>query len=265
MSIAILTTTKSAYDHFIDALKKYDFAKVQVLYYAPIARPDAPKEPTDRHSDEYQPFRRQKLAMSRNLLMNRALKNEEHIFWHDADVVENENGILHRMLKHTLDPDAPAKAKNDEAGRRLPIGLITARARVGDNPDYDHNAWSHQPDSPARKTPTTEDLEDMKHGKIFVPDFTPNHLDMRRLTEASGDDDIFWLDSVGGLILYIKAELVRTGLVFPPYYVIGTSWDRPNGWDAIETEGLCYIANTMGWGCYGLGGKWHIEHTPDYR
>lgn len=262
MSIAISTTTKSAYDRLVRTLPKFDFAKIQVLLITPVKVTGAIEEPTDRHSDAYQPFRRQQIAMARNSLMLRAVGNEEHIFWYDADVIRGENGILSRMLDHVNDPEAHLHAKNDFAGRHLPIGIMTARVQKLEDVDYDRNAWSHGEHGIGRKTPTPEELEDLKHGKLFVPSSSLERVSVETLTGTTGDDDIFWLDSVGGVVLYMKAQLVRMGLNFPSYYVVGTAWDRQNGWDGIETEGVCYIANTMGYGCYGLGGrKWHVYHA----
>ena len=52
------------------------------------------------------------------------------------------------------------------------------------------------------------------------------------------------LDSVGGTVLWVDANLHRDGVIFPPFYLIGSEWDR-NGYDGIETEGICYIAKAM--------------------
>ena len=61
------------------------------------------------------------------------------------------------------------------------------------------------------------------------------------------------LDSVGGTVLWVDANLHREGVIFPPFYLIGSEWDR-NGYDGIETEGICYIAKAMlgNQVCFGL-------------
>lgn len=64
--------------------------------------------------------------------------------------------------------------------------------------------------------------------------------------------DFVEIDSVGGTVLFVKAEIFRKGINFPPYYVIGTDWNRIEGWDGIETEGLCYVAKASGYKCWGM-------------
>lgn len=60
------------------------------------------------------------------------------------------------------------------------------------------------------------------------------------------------VDSVGGTFLYVKGEVHRKGVSFPPYYVIGTTWESGEGWDGIETEGLCYVGRNLGYTCWGM-------------
>ena len=43
--------------------------------------------------------------------------------------------------------------------------------------------------------------------------------------------------------------------------VIGTGWGK-DGWDGLETEGMCYVARYLkGGGCYTLGGSHFVKHT----
>jgi hypothetical protein len=66
---------------------------------------------------------------------------------------------------------------------------------------------------------------------------------------------------VGGTILCIRARLVREGVVFPHFNIVGTTWSQP-GWIGVETEGLCYMAKGLtGGGCYTLGGKHYVRHS----
>ena len=37
------------------------------------------------------------------------------------------------------------------------------------------------------------------------------------------------IDSVGGTMLKVSAEIFRQGINFPPYYVIGADWDLKEG------------------------------------
>ena len=68
---------------------------------------------------------------------------------------------------------------------------------------------------------------------------------MDGLVKGTSDDDLVRLDSVGGTILYLKSEAVHQGLNFLTYAAVGTSWNSSEGWDGIETEGMCYVAKTL--------------------
>jgi hypothetical protein len=92
---------------------------------------------------------------------------------------------------------------------------------------YDQNAWVDQ-------------------GRLFMQDLR-------------GKGDLVRLDSVGGTMLFIRADLHRDGLVFPPYpygaespgirkrnpYLRGKRGE-------METEGLAFMARDMGAQCWGL-------------
>jgi hypothetical protein len=59
------------------------------------------------------------------------------------------------------------------------------------------------------------------------------------------------LDAVGATVLAIKAGLVSQGLAFATSYLVGTDWEG-EGWDAIESEGTCVTARTLGSGCWAM-------------
>lgn len=59
------------------------------------------------------------------------------------------------------------------------------------------------------------------------------------------------LNSVDSKILFIKSEILKQGINFPSYNIIGTSWDE-YGYDGFGSEGLCYQANTIGYKCWGF-------------
>ena len=260
ISIAIQTASATEYQKYIHTLNKHPFAKIQVLLYQPEQHDD---EPEDRHSEDFQPIRRKQISLARNMLMLRALGSEEHIFWYDGDVIGSDNGIAAKMIDHSQN-GLKGVTTNSSMLREppLPIGLITARCENPGMNNYDLNAWALPKESPAaaRTRPDGEQIKDLSNGKLYMASSTGSMIYVDHWTDHTTNDELFPLDSVGGTILYIKADLVRKGLNFPPYFVVGTSWDLPNGYDGIETEGLCYIAKTIGYGCYALGGTWHIKH-----
>jgi len=78
----------------------------------------------------------------------------------------------------------------------------------------------------------------------------------RTLHDMRGSSDPVRMDSVGGSMLFVRADLHRDGLVFPPYkYGVESNAIRdPHplwGKGEIETEGLAMMARDMGHQCWG--------------
>ncbi len=81
------------------------------------------------------------------------------------------------------------------------------------------------------------------------------------LSDLRGSDGPARLDSVGGTVLLVRADLHRDGLIFPPFpYGLANPRVRDShpvwGKGEIETEGLGMMAHDMGVQCWGL---------PDYE
>lgn len=92
-------------------------------------------------------------------------------------------------------------------------------------PSFDRNAWK-------------------KDGRLLMHD----------LRGAGGPVRI---DSVGGTVLLVRADVHRDGLIFPPYrYGLESAAIRSRhpvwGKGEIETEGLAAMARDMGLQCWGL-------------
>ncbi|KAK4580082.1 hypothetical protein LTR86_000284 [Recurvomyces mirabilis] len=193
-----------------------------------------------RHNPSIQLARRASLAKLRNRLMISALDDEHHILWLDADVVELSTEIIQNMLQQSV--------KNES------VGIITAMCHQNQMQNYDKNAW--RIDSPSLMGPINDDgrenaVSQLVNERLFLPE----------AMKGSSDDDVVPLDSVGGTILYIRANLVRQGLIFPYFNIVGTTWGKP-GWIGVETEGLCYMARELkGGGCYALAGHHWARHT----
>jgi hypothetical protein len=104
-------------------------------------------------------------------------------------------------------------------------------------PTFDLNAWRD-------------------HGRI--------HMDAMR-----DGRDLVRLDSVGGTVLLVRADIHRDGLVFPPYpygrehpSVRRPGPWGPQVWGEIETEGFALMASDMGHQCWGLP-KLEVLHAKD--
>ncbi|KAK5095301.1 hypothetical protein LTS08_008201 [Lithohypha guttulata] len=239
VSLGLLTSSEQEYKAYIEATRAYDFAKISIILHKGFH--DGPVvDRAHRQDRAVQVARRSELAKLRNFLMLRTIADEEHILWMDADVYRLDQGIVQRMIKHT--------------GERVDVGMITARCSQGGNDNYDHNAWRG-----TRQGPRGWDLneQEIKDGELAAQ----GQYHVPAIIKGSTNDDLVELDVVGATILYIRATLVRQGLTFPAHFVVGTRW-RKDGWDGIESEGLCYNARGMeNSKCMVLGGSWHVEHT----
>jgi peptide chain release factor subunit 1 len=99
----------------------------------------------------------------------------------------------------------------------------------------------------------------------------------RHLHDLRNEGDLVRLDSVGGTMLLVRADLHRDGLVFPPF-LYGKSNPRARHFNRfvsiyrpwrvlegvhrgeIETEGLAMMAHDMGYECWGMPNVEVIHH-----
>ena len=79
------------------------------------------------------------------------------------------------------------------------------------------------------------------------------------LSDLRGGPDLVRLDTVGGSVLLVRADLHREGLIFPcfPYGAANPAVRRPHPLGEqfqgeIETEGLGILAMDMGYQCWGM-------------
>lgn len=84
------------------------------------------------------------------------------------------------------------------------------------------------------------------------------------LEDLRSEGELVNLDSVGGTMLLVRADVHRDGLVFPAFpYGIGNPKIRTdNFWyGELETEGLGIMADDMGLQCWGLPRVEIIHHA----
>ena len=190
---------------------------------------DAVVDRANRHANEVQMQRRRNIAVLRNTLMFSTLQNEDYSVWMDADIMEITPGTITKMIASEKDIITPGCQWGKGGG------------------DYDMNAWKGK-----RTRPNDKEWEDIKQGKSS---YVPRHVSGEsKFVMSMKTDGVNFvpLDSVGGTLLFVKSEIFRKGVTFPVYYVIGTDWDITEGYDGIETEGLCYVARTLGYKCWGM-------------
>jgi glycosyltransferase involved in cell wall biosynthesis len=87
----------------------------------------------------------------------------------------------------------------------------------------------------------------------------------RHLHDLRAEGDLVPLDSVGGTMLLVRADVHRDGLVFPPfpYGLANATIREDNHWRGeIETEGLAMMAADLGVQCWGMP-RLEIRHAPE--
>jgi hypothetical protein len=157
--------------------------------------------------------RREVLARSRNLLVEGALGEEAWVLWVDVDVVSWPADVLQRLLSTGREIVTP-HCVQAPGGASFDLGTFVFRdAEKGDGEEC------------------------MRDGL-----FQPERGETRLYLESFRDQAEVEVDSVGGTMLLVKADLHRDGLRFParPY----------RGF--IETEGFAFAARDFGVKCWGL-------------
>ncbi|CCE80338.1 Piso0_003454 [Millerozyma farinosa CBS 7064] len=207
-----------------------------------------------RHEDNVQRLRRRTIARSRNFLLFHSLDTEQYTFFIDADIIRIPSTEMLRVFINS--------------GKDIIVPRITR----GDLVDYDRNSWVGQ-----RTIPSEAQFKAMDENKWDDWDYVPRDEPGRLLHLESfykesllkpqdhitrKPDYSIKLDSVGGAILFAKSIVYKQGVTFPPNYIIGTTWNRLEGYDGIETEGICYVARVIGYECYGMPNQ-VAEHSSD--
>ncbi|KAK9786285.1 hypothetical protein WJX73_002332 [Symbiochloris irregularis] len=209
---------------------------------------DANLSREERHSFPHQRERRSLLARLRNKLLMTALQDEAAVLWVDADVHGIDDSMLGRMLASGLDIITPnCKWRHWSHGK----------ARY-----YDYNTWRGP-----LQTPNDNDRDLMRQGAMFQPKIWWDRLDNvsagPSFLPAYEHLDFVEVTAVGATVLFVRADVHRQGVIFTPGYVVGADWER-EGWDGVESEGICILARMMGFKCHGMPQTivWH-ESPPD--
>ncbi|KAI3321655.1 glycosyltransferase family 62 protein [Xylariaceae sp. AK1471] len=251
VTLGFMTSSREEYDKAVKATEKLPFARV-ALYFREEQGPKIAY--SDRHKPHVQRQRRARIASLRNYLMLRTLRDERHLVWMDADIVEISPRIVQTMIGH--------------ADEHKGVGIMTALCTQTRAHNYDKNAWAfkRQVDESASDDGNSTMLDIMgpvgdDQLSAAVKRLVENRVYVNELIENTHDNDLLHVDSVGATILYVRAHLVRLGVTFPASNVVGTTWSH-DGWYGIETEGICYLASQLeGGGCFVLGGTHHVRHA----
>lgn len=247
MSIGLLCASSQAEKDaiaYFDALMKnlilFNYARVTIV------SEDFMGEAFARHADadNIQRSRRRMIARARNFALLNCLQDERYVVFVDADVWRFDNKD---MLQIFVD---------------LGHDIIVPRIdKLTHATDYDKNTWRGR-----RIVPLEEQLELMNSGKYDEAGFVPNdtsdtwHIldEVERIKTLPEDapehsiDYAYEVDSVGGCVLFAKSVIYKQGVIFPPLFIIGTDQERVEGYDGIETEGVCYVAKLLDYKCWAM-------------
>ncbi len=187
------------------------------------------------------------LARNRNRLAWGAAKDQAAFLWLDTDIERLPQGMLAAML---------------DSGKDIIVPVVRCECSWG-NDYFDKNTWIGpiQPgfsESERQHFRTSDDawpgfkaLHDW-HGR-WGPEL--HYLDDPRY----GNESLVRVDSVGGAVLFVRPYVFQQGANFGIANLVGTDWDN-EGWDAIETEALCWMATKAGFKCWGMPKQeaWHV-------
>ncbi|KAI8476936.1 MAG: hypothetical protein J3K34DRAFT_399862 [Monoraphidium minutum] len=227
LSFAMLVSSDAFYPAVIraagDFVRRQGWARLAVMN----REIDAGIDPTARHASAAQRRRRSTLARLRNTALAHGLDTEDAVLWVDADITA--------MPGHTL-------------GSLVDSGkdIVTTITKGWDESVYDLNAW-RLPRLPYNAS----------QGPDFVPGPVPGVTRLPQDFEKSPDPFVP-IDSVGGCTTLVRADAHREGALFATHYAVGTTWEG-DGFDGIETEGLCYTAQFLGRSC------WLAAHIVTYH
>lgn len=247
-TLGLLVGQQEEYDNIISYLDKYEsessFSKIVVINSIYIEKSNT-IDRGSRHNDNIQKERRRNISKSRNFLVTNAISDESFTFFLDSDMVNIPKDMVKVFLGTKKDVIVPRIAKG---------------AAIE---NYDFNSWRGR-----RIKPTAEEEKkmDTDPNYYFVPRPDGAHhlheiMHMKDKYKHNGEQSfLVELDAVGGAILWVKSEIFKQGVMFPPYYIIGTKWER-EGYDGIETEGLCYQAKMIGYSCWGMPN--YVAHHVD--
>ncbi|KAL4161606.1 hypothetical protein PRNP1_002158 [Phytophthora ramorum] len=224
ISVTMLTSSVDEFRKikslFVQFIREY--VQLTVIFRNDFAQEGLTRE--NRHAEALQNNRRRMLARYRNYALLATMQVwHQHVVWLDADIKVVPGDLMRRMVQSGRDIVEP-----------MCIRMHHANSTPDDWYEYDLNAW-------VGERPTRRDGAS-----------APSPSRVKHMWDLRGKKQEFVpLDSVGGTMLYVNADVHRQGVLFTIHNVIGSEWAE-EGYDAIETEGLCYTAHFLGFKCWAM-------------
>lgn len=220
-----------------ESLQKLNLQRVKIVH--------SPEEPhlasltaKTKRLPQAQMLRRRGLARLRNQLLFSALEQEDVVLWVDSDIIAAPQDMLPKMIDSNLDIITPNCYFRDTSWPKWRRKLWY----------FDYNVFQG-----TVSRPDEEELAQIAAGTTF-PQKTKRdrHGDITFLDELEQDQAEFVeLNSVGGTMLWVRASVHRDGVVFPVANIVGSEWHR-QGFVGLETEGICWLADFLGYKCWGM-------------
>lgn len=249
-SLGLLVGSQEEYDNILSQLDKLEsessFSKIVVINSLYIEQSSS-IDRESRHDANLQKERRRNISKSRNFLVTNAISDESFTLFLDSDMFKIPKDMVKVFMETKKDVIVPRIAKGTTIE------------------NYDFNSWRGRRVKPNAEEEKKMDT-DPKYYFVPRPDGADHMHDIMHKKKEYGHNGeesfIVELDSVGGAILWLKSEIFKQGVMFPSYYIIGTKWER-EGYDGIETEGLCYQAKIIGYKCWGMPNyvAYHVEEA----
>ena len=187
------------------------------------------------------------LARNRNRLSWGAAKDQAAYLWLDTDIERLPEGMLAAMLDSEKDVIVPV-----------------VRCTCSFGTDYfDKNTWIGpiQPGFSEAERQLFRSTDEAWPGFKALHEWNGrwgpglHYLDNGKYK----DETLVPVDSVGGAVLFVRPWVFQQGANFGIANMVGTDWEN-EGWDSIETEALCWMANKAGFSCWGMPQQiaWHV-------
>eukprot|EP00475_Leptophrys_vorax_P023030 TRINITY_DN3138_c0_g1_i1.p1 TRINITY_DN3138_c0_g1~~TRINITY_DN3138_c0_g1_i1.p1 ORF type:complete len:420 (+),score=92.60 TRINITY_DN3138_c0_g1_i1:689-1948(+) len=241
IAISLITCSENDYADlksiFLTNFSKFGFISVHLFLVTEELSKTIPKRP-DWPEEIYERERRRRLAKLRNYLILTGLKDEIAVLWINSEVLQMPSNLLPTFMDSGLD-------------------IITTRVHKCINGLCDE-VKDHTWIGP-RREPTSQELDQMYRGGVFAGG--PSRLisaDGRSRGPTKYLDDFIdegrkfiEVDSVGADVLFVRADVHRDGVIFPPVMTVGTIWEV-EGYDGIESDGICLFAKRLCYRCWGM-------------
>jgi hypothetical protein len=156
-----------------------------------------------RHNNDKQRERRRKLAKLRNFLLYSTLAPEVYgVLWIDADVTEIPPHLLADVVESEKD-------------------IVASQTDIRNWGTYDQNTWVGK-----RSKPTEAEFLKIRNGTM---NYTPRGGKWLSTFPHKKGERFVEVAAVGGSFLFVRADIHREGINFPPVYMIlltfsSTSW-----------------------------------------